>query len=109
VILTAPAVFRWTSSADYDRHVRAAELLGINMINVKRTMAGDKIAEYIITLLNEWSRFVPNGLAGIGYGQEDIDALVKGTLPQKKVLDIAPRQPTPSDLQGLFEKSMKLF
>ena len=82
--------------------------LGINMTNRNSSAAGEFIAEYIQNLLSQW-KFVPNGLKEVGYSQSDIDRLIKGTLPQKKVLDIAPRQATPDDLGRLFEKSMVLF
>ena len=95
--------------SDPDRHLRAAELLGANVTNAKRDGAGEILAEHILTLLQKWSRFIPDGLQAVGYSQSDLDMLVKGTLPQKKVLDIAPRQPKPDDLAHLFEKSMKLF
>jgi len=45
----------------------------------------------------------------LGYEEADIEMLVKGTLPQRKVLDISPRQASPDDLAALFSKSMKLF
>jgi hypothetical protein len=60
-------------------------------------------------LLDRWSDFIPDGLNAIGYEDDDIDMLVKGTLPQRKVLDISPRQANPDDLGNLFMKSMKLF
>lgn len=110
VVLTAPAVFRWTASADPDRHLRAAELLGAkNTATAKQSTAGDLLADHILALLHEWSAFVPNGLSAVGYSSSDIDMLVKGTLPQKKVLDVSPRQPTPEDLGRLFENSMTLM
>jgi hydroxyacid-oxoacid transhydrogenase len=33
---------------------------------------------------------VPRGLKAIGYTRADIDALVEGTIPQRRVLDLAP-------------------
>jgi len=33
---------------------------------------------------------VPRGLKAVGYTHSDIDALVAGTLPQRRVLDLAP-------------------
>jgi hydroxyacid-oxoacid transhydrogenase len=89
--------------------MRAAELLGANVINAKRDGAGEILANHILALLQNWNRFIPDGLNAIGYNQSDIDMLIKGTLPQKKVLDVSPRQPKPEDLGHLFQNSMKLF
>ena len=33
---------------------------------------------------------MPNGLTGIGYSADDVDALVDGALPQRRLLDNAP-------------------
>ena len=52
---------------------------------------------------------MPDGLAALGYGPQHVAGLVRGTLPQRKVIDVAPRQPTPEDFQRMLEESMKLF
>jgi len=109
VILTAPSVFKWTCSADPDRHLRAAALLGANVNNVKPADAGLLLADTIQSLLSHWTAFVPDGLGALGYGSADIERLVKGTLPQKKVIDVAPRQPSVEDFQWMLEDSFKLF
>jgi hydroxyacid-oxoacid transhydrogenase len=82
---------------------------GANVTNVKRDGAGEVLAEHILRLLEQWRSFVPDGLSAVGYSNSDVDMLIKGTLPQKKVLDVSPRQPKPEDLGLLFERSMKLF
>ena len=33
---------------------------------------------------------IPRGLTSIGYTRADIDRLVEGTIPQRRVLDLAP-------------------
>jgi hydroxyacid-oxoacid transhydrogenase len=33
---------------------------------------------------------VPRGLKAVGYTRADVDALVEGTIPQRRVLDLAP-------------------
>jgi hydroxyacid-oxoacid transhydrogenase len=109
VIVTAPAVFQWTCAADPERHLRAAEHLGANVAQVKAKDAGLLLKDTIVSLLDRWRGFVPDGLHEMGYGSQDLERLVKGALPQRKVLDIAPRQAKPEDLQMLLEKSMKLF
>lgn len=75
----------------------------------KAADAGLLIAEYIVKLLDNWRKFVPNGLKEVGYSSEHLEMLVKGTLPQRKVIDVSPRQPTPDDIQQLLANSMKLF
>ena len=108
VILTAPAVFQWTAQSDLDRHFAAAGHLGANVTTRKAADAGAILADTIRELLSRWS-FVPDGLSAVGYNSEHLNMLVKGTLPQKKVIDVSPRQPTSDDFHELLSKSMKLF
>ncbi len=60
-------------------------------------------------MLHKWSAFVPDGLAAVGYPSSDLDRLVAGTLPQKKILDVAPKKVHADDISHMLEGSMKLF
>ena len=44
--------------------------------------------EAIATFLDNLG--VPRGLVAVGYTKSDVDMLVEGTLPQRRVLDLAP-------------------
>jgi hydroxyacid-oxoacid transhydrogenase len=49
---------------------------------------------------------IPNGLSAVGFGPEDIPALVQGTLPQHRVTKLCPLPFTEEDLAGLFQDAM---
>jgi hydroxyacid-oxoacid transhydrogenase len=49
---------------------------------------GDFLFEHIARFLDNLG--VPRGLKAVGYQNSDIEMLVKGTIPQRRVLDLAP-------------------
>jgi hydroxyacid-oxoacid transhydrogenase len=107
VIVNAPAVFRFTSSACPDRHLKAAEILGANVCGAKREDAGKILADQIVRLMRDLK--VPNGLRELGFESGDIPALVEGTLPQHRVTKLSPRPAGPDELARLFELSMTIW
>ena len=107
VIINAPAVFRFTSSACPERHLKAAELLGANFFGAKPEDAGKILADQIVILMRDLK--VPNGLRELGYESADIPALVEGTLPQHRVTKLSPRPAGPDELARLFEQSMTIW
>lgn len=107
VILNAPAVFRFTASANPERHLQAAEALGANVSNVKAGDAGRVLADRITWFMRELK--VPNGLSAVGYSSSDINTLVEGTLPQHRVTKLSPRPAGPDDLARLFEDAMTAY
>ena len=107
VILTAPAVFRFTAAANPERHLDAARLMGVNVSEARAEDAGDLLAGAIITLLRKTA--MPNGLKAVGFGPEDVDQLVAGTLPQHRVTKLSPRAANADDLKQLFLDSMTLW
>jgi hydroxyacid-oxoacid transhydrogenase len=104
VILNAPAVFRFTGSANPARHLHAAEALGANVTGAKDADAGQILADHITWFMQRLG--VPNGLHALGYTSSDIPALVEGTLPQHRVTKLSPRPAGPDDLASLFEDAM---
>jgi hydroxyacid-oxoacid transhydrogenase len=104
VILNAPAVARFTAEADPARHLEAARLMGADVTGVHPAEAGEVLADAIIDLMRRTG--MPNGLAAVGYGPDDVDRLVEGTLPQHRVTRLSPRPAAAHDLRHLFLDAM---
>ncbi len=52
---------------------------------------------------------IPNGLADIGYTDNDIPSLVNGAYPQQRLLVMAPRPVSEDDLADLFRAAMRYW
>jgi hydroxyacid-oxoacid transhydrogenase len=104
VILNAPAVFRFTASSNPDRHMQAAEALGVDVARCHQADAGRILSERITWFMQRLK--TPNGLREIGYTSSDIPKLVEGTLPQHRVTKLSPRPAGPEELSALFESAM---
>ncbi|MFX1457224.1 MAG: hydroxyacid-oxoacid transhydrogenase [Promethearchaeota archaeon] len=107
VVLPSPAVFRFTAETDPEIHLYAAQLMGVDISNVKKKNAGDLLANEIIKLMKATG--MPNGLKAVGFLESDIDELVQGTLPQHRVTKLSPRPASAEDLRKLFSESMTIW
>lgn len=87
VIVTAPAAFAFTYDSSPDRHDHVTALLGGSIEELMRDLD------------------VPS-LSDLGYGAEDVDALVEGALAQRRLLAVAPREVSAEDLAGIFRASL---
>ncbi len=107
VILTAPAVFRWTAGANPERHLQAASLLGVDICGASAADTGDVLADGLISLMRKVG--MPNGLHGVGITDADLDTLVQGTLPQSRITQLSPRPATNDDYRAMFAASMSIW
>ncbi|OTA59686.1 Dehydroquinate synthase-like protein [Hypoxylon sp. EC38] len=112
VAVSAPAVFRFTGPSNPERHLAAAEAFGVDITNVKREDAGqvlaDAITEFLAGLGDQ-----PKGLKELGFDSSHIDALVEGTIPQARVLMLAPGlakelEQERDQLRKLFEDALNI-
>ena len=107
VIVNSPAVFRFTAPTCPQRHLRAAEVLGVDCSGAKAEDAGAILADRIVSLMRQLG--APNGLSALGYGSQHIPALVEGTLPQHRVTKLSPRAADAEDLAGIFEDALRYW
>jgi len=107
VVLNAPAAFRFTGPGCPERHLRAAEALGADISGARPEDAGHIVADTVIGFMKRLG--IPNGLNGVGYTTDDIPQLVEGTLPQHRVIKIAPRPVGAEDLEKIFADAMRYW
>lgn len=104
VILTTPAVTRFTAAVRPERLLWVAEALGVDVASARPADAGRIVSDEVIRYMERLR--VPRGLRAIGYDTSDIAGLVAGTLPQERIVKICPRAVAADDLARLFEESM---
>jgi hydroxyacid-oxoacid transhydrogenase len=107
VILNAPAVFRFTASANPEIHLYAAGLMGTDVSEASPEDAGELLAQAFINIMKQVG--IPNGLSAVGYGNADIEDLVAGTLPQHRVTKLSPCPASAEDLTQLFMDSLRIW
>lgn len=111
VAVTAPAVFKFTGASNPERHLQAAECFGVDTSQVKKESAGevlsDALANFLVKLGDQ-----PRGLKDLGFKKEHVEDLVEGTIPQARVLMLAPNLESENveverdQLRTLFNEAM---
>ena len=108
VILNTAAVVRFTADTNPARHLEAARALGADISDadpLDGNHAGRLLEERVVHFMKTLG--MPNGLADVGYSDDDIPSLVEGTLPQHRVTKLSPREASREDLVNLFQNSMQ--
>jgi hydroxyacid-oxoacid transhydrogenase len=118
VIVSAPAVFRFTGIADPERHATCARILAVSrkseagVVLSSTSTTGSRegldsglwLAEEIKHLTEELN--VPMGLSTFGYAEDDVPGLVQATLPQHRVTKLSPRPVGQEELEALFQEAL---
>lgn len=114
--MTGPAVFQFTAPSSPSRHREALAIfhnttpLDPALARLSDESVGPALFDAIARFLDGLG--VPRGLKAVGYARTDIDRLVEGTLPQRRVLDLAPGVASAGEEEGraqlasIIEKSM---
>ena len=107
VVINAPAAFRFTAPAAPERHLVAAEALGADVRGAAPEDGGELLAGRLIEMMRETG--LPNGLNDLGYFEKDLPGLVKGGYAQPRLLVIAPRETSESDMEGMYRDAMRYW
>ena len=106
VIVNSPSVFRHMGPSCPERHLRAAGALGGDATGINKP-AGEILADRIIALMREVG--APNGLIGVGYSADDIDALAEKGWKQRRVIDNAARPVSRDEFRDMFAGALSYW
>jgi alcohol dehydrogenase class IV len=104
VIVSAPAIFRYTAEAAPERHLEAAVHLGADGSDCGPEVAGEQVADRIVSMMKATA--MPNGLGGIGFGAGDVGALTESAVRQKRAIANAPRDTNAVDIENMYRAAL---
>ena len=107
VIVNSPAVFRKTGPACAERHWQAAAAMGADLTDTNVEDGGSILADQILGMMRETG--IPNGLSGVGYSMDDLDALTDRSYAQKRLIDNGPMPISRDELKELFRNAMSYW
>jgi hydroxyacid-oxoacid transhydrogenase len=90
-----------------ERHLKAAEALGADVADRTADEGGAILADRVIDLMRIC--FMPNGLMGVGYNEEDLPALVDKSFPQRRLMENGPKDFNRDDLEGMFRDALRYW
>jgi alcohol dehydrogenase class IV len=104
VVVNAPSVFRATAATSPERHLQAAEALGADIRGASEADAATVLSTALVDRMR--AAGVPNGVGGVGYREADIEALARGSILQKRLVDNAPMPVDDAAMRALFRGAM---
>jgi len=107
VIVSAPAIFRYTAEASPQRHLEAAQFLLADQGGATPDDAGEVLANRLIQLMRNTS--IPNGLSGVGFGTDDIAELAKSSIRQSRAIANAPRESNLVDMENIYAAAISYW
>lgn len=107
VIVTAPAIFRYTAEATPSRHLECAKLLGADDNGATSEDAGEVLANRLIDLMK--ATHMPNGISGVGFDKTHIAALANSSVRQGRAIANAPRDSNLVDLENLYGTALSYW
>ena len=107
VVVNTPAVLRWTAGAAPERHRAVLAALGEDLPAADPAAIGERLAARLVALMRATG--IPNGLSGVGYGEDDVPHLAAGTFQQKRLVENAPRPVSEADLADLFRAALRYW
>lgn len=104
VVVNSPSVFRFMGPTCPARHLDAAKALGFADDG---RMPGNILADGLIDIMRRIG--VPNGLQGLGYGDDDLDALTEKGWKQRRVVDNAARRISKEEMREIFAGALRYW
>ncbi len=104
VVVNAPSVFRVTAATSPERHLAAAAALGADVHDAGPEDAAEALARTLVDAMRATG--VPLGVGAVGYAESDVEALARGAIVQKRLVDNAPIAVDDEAMRGLFRGAM---